>query len=179
MDTNIYNVEGQGQTYANATVTATPVNGGPVPSNNVSPELQETLNSTAEAIRSSLEGFSDQVENLCGDCSAQQEEQVKQATGLFQRFQEYISSKGFRDNVNMTARKYGVPPKKVAEGFFGKVLGTIGDVAGIAVSTAGNIAHSFIDIFAAILHGGVNMVVSAASALVRVLTLNNTCIVNA
>lgn len=176
-----------GDVYGNAAVTATPVSGGAGPAvgtvgnvSPVSPELQEALRQTAEAVQSSLEGFSDTVpEGSCGDSTVQQpsEEQVKKSVSFFQKFQEYIGSKGFCDNVNMTARKYGVPPKKVAEGFFGKVFGTLGDIAGIAIGTVGNLAHSVIDIISAIMHGGVNMVVSAASALARILTFNKTCLV--
>lgn len=138
-------------------VTATPVD----------PELQTQCKETAQAINETLEGFSDKAP--CDD------EKVTKAKGFLNKFTQYIKSQSFKDSVNSAAQKYNVPPKKVAEGFFSKCLGTIGDVLGIAITTVGNAGHTLIDIIASLAHGAVNMIVNVATALASIVTLNKTC----
>ena len=77
---------------------------------------------------------------------------------------------------NETAKKYGIPPKKLAKNFFEKVLGTIGDVLGIAISAVDNAAHMVVNILSTVVHGAVNIVVGVANALASIVTLNKTCI---
>ena len=134
----------------------------------VDPSLQKALQVTAQAMQETLEGFSDEVPT--------DSEEVKKAKGFLNQFTEYIKGESFKRDINDTAKKYNIPPKKLAENFFGKALGTIGDVLGIAIGTVGNAGHMLVDLLSTIAHGAVNLIVNVANALARVFTLNRTCI---
>lgn len=144
-------------------VTAQPVG------SSVDPSLQQTLQGTAQAINETLNGFSDEVP---GTESAE----VKKAKNFLNQFTDYIKGESFKKDINDTAKKYGVPPKKLAENFFEKALGTVGDVLGIAINTVGNAGHMLVDILSTIAHGAVNLIVNVANALARMVTLNKTCV---
>lgn len=131
-------------------------------------ELKADLKETAKAIKSTLEEFSEDVINESGE--------VKKARGFLQDFTKYIKSENFKKDINDTANKYNLPPKKLAEGFFAKALGTIGDVLGITISCVGNGAHMLTNLLATIIHGAVDIAVMVANSLARVFTLNKTCI---
>lgn len=134
----------------------------------VDPSLQKALQGTAQAMQKTLEGFSDEVPT--------DSEEVKKAKGFLNQFTEYIKGESFKKDINETAKKYNIPPKKLAENFFSKALGTVGDVLGIAIGTVGNAGHMLVDILSTIAHGAVNLIVNVANALARVFTLNKTCI---
>ena len=134
----------------------------------VDPSLQKALQGTAQAMQETLEGFSDEVPT--------DSEEVKKAKGFLNQFTEYIKGESFKKDINETAKKYNIPPKKLAENFFSKALGTVGDVLGIAIGTVGNAGHMLVDILSTIAHGAVNLIVNVANALARVFTLNKTCI---
>lgn len=151
----------------NATIV-TPVTVTPV--NQPNPELQQTIQETAQTIEDVVNSFSDQAP----DCNCN--EDVKKAQNIFSQFTEYIKGDNFKNCINESAKKYGVPPKKLAQNFFEKVLGTIGDIAGIAVNTVGAGAHTVINLLSTILHGAVNIIVNVANALVSIVTLNKTCV---
>lgn len=133
----------------------------------VDPELQAQCQETAQVMNETLNGFSDKA--------PYSNEKVAEAKGFLSKFTEYIKSQSFKDSVNSASQKYNVPPKKVAEGFFSKCLGTIGDVLGIAIATVGNAGHTLIDIIASLAHGAVNVIVNVATALASMVTLNRTC----
>lgn len=134
----------------------------------VDPDLQQALQGTAQAMQETLNGFSEEVPS--------NSEEVKKAKGFLNQFTEYIKGESFKRDINDTAKKYNIPPKKLAENFFGKALGTIGDVLGIAIGTVGNAGHMLVDLLSTIAHGAVNLIVNVANALARVFTLNRTCI---
>lgn len=134
----------------------------------VDPGLQQALQGTAQAMQETLNGFSEEVPS--------DNEEVKKAKGFLNQFTEYIKGESFKRDINDTAKKYNIPPKKLAENFFGKALGTIGDVLGIAIGTVGNAGHMLVDLLSTIAHGAVNLIVNVANALARVFTLNRTCI---
>jgi hypothetical protein len=134
----------------------------------VDPSLQQALQGTAQAMKDTLDSFSDEV--------PVSEEKVKEAKGFLNQFTEYIKGDKFKSDINETAKKYGVPPKKLAENFFEKALGTVGDVLGIAIGAVGNAGHMLVDILSTVAHGAVNIIVNIANALARVFTLNKTCI---
>jgi hypothetical protein len=134
----------------------------------VDPSLQQALQGTAQAMQETLNGFSEEVPS--------DSEEVKKAKGFLNQFTEYIKGESFKRDINDTAKKYNIPPKKLAENFFGKALGTIGDVLGIAIGTVGNAGHMLVDLLSTIAHGAVNLIVNVANALARVFTLNRTCI---
>lgn len=131
-------------------------------------ELKADLKETAQAIKSTLEDFSDDV--------IKEGTEVKKARGFLQDFTKYIKSDTFKKDVNATARKYNVPPKKLAENFFEKALGTIGDVLGVTFGTVGDVGHMLTNLLATIIHGAIDIAIKVANALARVFTLNKTCI---
>lgn len=131
-------------------------------------EVKEELKETAKAIKETLEEFSEDVIN--------EGTEVKKAKGFLQDFTKYIRSENFKKDVNDTAKKYNLPPKKLAENFFAKALGTIGDVLGITINCVGNAGHMLTNLLATIIHGAVDIAVMVANALARVFTLNKTCI---
>lgn len=134
----------------------------------VDSDLQQALQGTAQAMQETLNDFSEEVPS--------DSEEVKKAKGFLNQFTEYIKGESFKRDINDTAKKYNIPPKKLAENFFGKALGTIGDVLGIAIGTVGNAGHMLVDLLSTIAHGAVNLIVNVANALARVFTLNRTCI---
>ena len=133
----------------------------------VDPELQKTVQATAQAVQESLNSFSDEVPS---------DTEVKKAKGFLNQFQEYIKSAGFHKDVEDVARKYNVPPKKVATNVFEKALGTVGDVLGIAIGTVCDVGHTLVNLLSSIAHGAVNIICKVANALARMVTLNKTCV---
>ena len=135
---------------------------GPV----VEPSLEQAMQSTAQVMEQSLNGFSD---------TAQSEKEGK-AKEFLNKLQNYIKSDTFQSDVTETAKKYGLPPKQVAQNFFSKALGTVGDILGVAISAVCNAGHMVINIASTIAHGIVNLIHSIASGLASIVTLNKTCV---
>ena len=142
------------------------VNVTPVDTSSVD-DLRQTVQDTAQAVQDALNSFSDEVPT---------DDEATKAKGFLKQFTDYIKGDTFKRDINDTAKKYGVPPKKLAQNFFEKALGTIGDVLGIAINTVGNAGHTLIDILATVAHGAVNLIVNVANALARMVTLNKTCV---
>lgn len=107
----------------------------------------------------------------CGDT-----QQQAQARGFLGNFIDYLKNGGFKRDIDCTARQYNVPPKQLAQNFLERCLGTVGDILGIAISTAGNAAHTLIDVLSTLAHGAANIVVNVATGLANFFTLNKTCI---
>ena len=146
----------------------TPVNVTPVGAQmNAEEDLRKTMQDTAQAVEEALNDFSDEVPT---------DDETTKAKGFLKQFTDYIKGDTFKRDINDTAKKYGVPPKKLAQNFFEKALGTVGDVLGIAIGTVGNAAHTLVDILSTIVHGAVGLIVNVANALSRIVTLNKTCV---
>ena len=146
----------------------TPVNVTPVGAQmNAEEDLRKTMQDTAQAVEEALNDFSDEVPT---------DDETTKAKGFLKQFTDYIKGDTFKRDINDTAKKYGVPPKKLAQNFFEKALGTVGDVLGIAISTVGNAAHTLVDILSTVAHGAVGLIVNVANALARIVTLNKTCV---
>lgn len=137
------------------------------PVNATTEDLRKTVEATAQAVTESLNGFSDKVPG--------QESEETKARNFLNMFTDYIKGESFKKDINETAKKYGVPPKKLAENFFEKALGTVGDVLGIVIGTVGNAGHTLVDILTTIAHGAINVIISVANALARLVTFNKTC----
>lgn len=129
--------------------------------------MEQTLNNTAEAIQQAMDSFPDEEVSP---------EEQKKAQGFLHNFMGYISGNAFHEDVMKASRKYKIPPKKIAQGFFQSCLGTIGDILGIAIGTVGNAGHTLINIISSIAHGAVNLVVKVANGLASIVTLNKTCV---
>ena len=142
------------------------VNVTPVDTSSVD-DLRQTVQDTAQAVQDALNSFSDEVPT---------DDEATKAKGFLKQFTDYIKGDTFKRDINNTAKKYNVPPKKLAQNFFEKALGTVGDVLGIAIGTVGNAAHTLVDILSTIVHGAVGLIVNVANALSRIVTLNKTCI---
>ena len=140
-------------------VTVTPVNQG-------FQTTQQIVQETAQAINEAMNGFSDQP-------IGQEEQKARSFLG---QFTNYIKSDLFKKDVEDAAKKTGVPPKKIAQNFFEKALGTVGDILGIAVGTVKNAADTLINLLSTVAHGAVSIVCNVANALVSMVTLNKTCV---
>ena len=146
----------------------TPVSVTPVGAQmNAEEDLRKTMQDTAQAVEEALNDFSDEVPT---------DDETTKAKGFLKQFTDYIKGDTFKRDINNTAKKYNVPPKKLAQNFFEKALGTVGDVLGIAIGTVGNAAHTLVDILSTIVHGAVGLIVNVANALSRIVTLNKTCV---
>lgn len=143
----------------------TPIASPPAPDDSIAGVLKDTI----EAISNVIGEFSDEVPKTA---STQEEAKAKESV---RSFMDFIKSPDFKDTVNETAEKHGVPSKKLAENFFEKTLGTIADVLGLAINTSGNAIHSLINLLSTVLHSATNIIVKVANALVGVVTLNKTC----
>lgn len=152
------------ETIIGQNVTVTPVNSGNTAT--TAETIKEDVKKTAETIQEVLDGFPDDEEIS--------EEEAKKAHGFLDNFMSYIKSAGFKDDVMKTSKKYKIPPKQVAQGFFSSCLGTIGDILGIAISTVGNAAHTLMDLLSSVVHGGINLAVRVAQGLASIVTLNKT-----
>lgn len=132
----------------------------------VEPSLEQTMQTTAQTM-------SEVINNL-DDCETQKEKKAKNFLG---DFQQYIKSSTFKDDVNEVSKKYGVPPKKVAQNFFEKALGTVGDILGIAINVVCNAGHMVVNLATTVCHSIVNLIQSIANGIASIVTLNKTCIV--
>lgn len=129
--------------------------------------LTKALKNAGQAMKDSLDSFSDEVPG---------QEKEQKAKSILSNFTEYIKGPSFQRDVNIVARETNVSPKKLATNFFEKVLGTIGDIAGIAVNTVGNVAHTIVDLLARVANCGIDIICKVANALVSICTLNKTCV---
>lgn len=128
--------------------------------------LQQCMQSTAQVM-------SETLNSLEGETSKE-----KEAKGFLNNFKSYIQSANFKQDVNDVAKKYGVPPKKVAQNFFEKALGTVGDILGIAINVVCNAGRMVINIASTVANSIINLIHSIASGIASIVTLNRTCVTN-
>ena len=132
--------------------------------------LQECVQSTVQVMNDTLNSFSDTT-------TAEVIKESK-AKRYLNDFKSYIQSASFKEDVDEVAKKYGVPPKKVAQNFFEKALGTVGDILGIAISVVCNTGHIIVNIASTVCHSIVNLIKSIANGIASIVTLNRTCVAN-
>ncbi len=144
----------------NATVH--PINNGQ------SENLQQVLHSTAQAFSAVMGGLSDEV-------PGQESVKEQEAKGFLNKLKGYMQSSAFEKDINETAQKYGVPPKKLAQNFFTKALGTVGDILGIAINVVCNAGKMIINLASTVAHGIVELIRSIANGLASIVTFNQTC----
>ena len=130
----------------------------------IDPSVQANLKETAKIMGQAMSKFDTN------------EEKVKKANGVLDKFKTYIGSQSFTADVKNLSAKYKVPEKAIATNFFEKVLGTVGDIFGIVVGTVEGLCHSLVNLVGAIAHGIVNTICNIASALGRVVTFNKTAV---
>lgn len=132
------------------------------------PVAQETtiaqdLNYAVKEMNETLDSFEDETDK------------EKKAKTFLGDFRAYMKTQAFRDDINATAKKYGVPPKKVAQNFIEKALGIVGDILGVAISTVCNAGHIIVNVASNIAHSIVNLIHSILNGIVSIVTLNKTC----
>lgn len=151
----------------NATIsscTATPIN----PCQCEGESVQQTMDSTMEAIQDAMNSFSDEVINETPN--------EKKAKGFLNSLKSYIGTQKFRDDINDVSKKTGKPPKEVAKNFFERALGTVGDILGIAISVVCDAGRAVVNIAGTICNGIINLIQSVANGIARIVTLNKTCV---
>ena len=147
----------------------TPVSVTPVGAQmNAEEDLRKTMQDTAQAVEEALNGFDDVIPET-------KEVKEKKATNYLNKLQEFIKGENFKNQIIQTAKKYNVPPKKLAHNFFEKALGTVGDILGIAIGVVCNAGRTVITIAGTIANSIVNLVESIFRGIASIVTLNRTC----
>lgn len=158
--------------------TATVITPGNGSAESVTAEsLNKTMEETAKVMQEKLDSLSDEVPPSNG--ATQNSKAVKNAKNFLDGFMNFIKGDKFTESINRNAIKYNIPPKRLAQGFFGKILGTIGDVLGIAIGTVRSVGHTVINVIGIILNGAVDLVCNVANAIASIFTLNSTNVVAA
>ena len=120
--------------------------------------------------------FSQTAANAAEEMFADEPSQAQQQADrdFLNSFINYMKSGKLKEDILGQSREYNIPPKMIAKNFFERVLGIISDIGGIVINTACNALDAIIDGVATILHGAVNIIHNIASAIGRILTLNQT-----
>lgn len=141
------------------------------PANN-NQNLQKTVAAAQNVFNDALNGLSDEIPKS-------EDEPIGKAEGFLKSVIDYAKSSDFKDDINETAKKYNVPPKKLAQNMFEKALGTVGDILGIAISVICNAGRMVIKIADTVANSIVNLIESLAKGFANIITLNRTCIATA
>lgn len=127
--------------------------------------LNDSLKKAGETVQKVMDSFEDETPT---------DKEVEESKQFIQGFTNFIKSDDFKDAINMAAKKSGVPAKKVANSFFGKIAGSVGDILGIAINIVDAGANTLIDLLAAALRGSVTIICKVAQFLTRMVTFNRT-----
>ena len=136
----------------------------------------KTLEEVEDIMNDVLDEFEDETEEEEEVEEEIPEEKIVEATDYLNKFKKFIKSKSFKQQINETAKEYGVPPKKLAQNFFEKALGTVGDILGVAISVVCNAGRTIVRIAGSIANTVINLIESLFNGAVRVITLNKTCV---
>lgn len=141
--------------------TAIPV-GSPAQSQTV----ENVLNDTVSSMQCVMEDFDD-------ECQVTPKE--KKAMDYLNQFNDYIKSGAFTQNIKETAKKYKVPEKELAKNVFEKVLGTVGDILGIAINVICDAGRFVVRIVGTVVNGVIDLIQHIFNGAARIITLNKTC----
>ena len=136
----------------------------------------KTLEEVEDIMNDVLDEFEDETEEEEEVEEEIPEEKIEEATSYLNKFKEFIKTAAFKEQINKTAKEYGVPPKKLAQNFFEKALGTVGDILGVAISVVCNAGRTIVRIAGSIANTVINLIESLFNGAVRVITLNKTCV---
>ena len=136
---------------------------------NAKENLEKTMQNTAQIAEEALNSFSDKV-------PVDKEAKEKNAIDYLKKLQEFIKGDDFKNQINQTAKKYNVPPKKLAKNFIEKALGTVGDILGIAIEVVCNAGRTIVTIAGTIANGIISLIESIFRGAVSIVTLNKTCV---
>lgn len=117
--------------------------------------------------------------NTQGPVPVQEDEEVAKAKGMLNNLMDWLndttSDHGFKAKCEEQSKKTGIPAKSIAKNFLDKMLGTIGDILGIAIGTVRNAFGTVVDILSAVLKGAVGLICNVANSVARLITFNKTC----
>lgn len=113
-------------------------------------------------------------EEETGEQATPSENEVTEATDFLKDLLTKVANGEFDETCKKIAREKGVSHKKLAQTAFQKILGTIGDVLGLAVGTVKNLCSATVSLIAYVLKGSINVICSVANKLTSILTLNYT-----
>ena len=156
-------------------VTATVVNATATPINTIN-TIQNTANEMNNVLNDLSNGMNRVLNELPNEAPKTETAEEKKAKSFLNKFKSYITSETFKKDINETAKKYNIPPKQLAQNFFEKALGTVGDILGIVISAVTNAGHMVINIVGTVAHGIINLITNIANGLCSLVTLNKTCI---
>lgn len=89
-------------------------------------------------------------------------------------FVEYIKSERYRETLDRVAKKFSLPPNKVANNFFAKILGVISDVSHIVIDVVSNVVDATLSALHIVLRSAVTIIVSVANSLATIITFRYT-----
>lgn len=87
---------------------------------------------------------------------------------------DFLAGREFEEQCKAVGKKHNLPPKVVAKNFCLRILGTIGDVLGIAINVTRNFVKGTIELLVSVLFGGIDLICNVAQGLVTIITLNQT-----
>ena len=90
----------------------------------------------------------------------------------------YLKSNRFKKKVNSIAYKTGIPPKQIAKGVISKAFGIVGDILGIAIDTVSCTLSGLVDLLSNVLHKGIDLITKVVRGLTRIVTFNQTAVVD-
>ena len=125
--------------------------------------LQQTMQDTAQVMNEALNGLEETTKE-------------KEAKNYLNSLKNYIKGSSFKSDIEEVSKKCNMPPKQVAQNFFEKALGTVGDILGIAISVVCNAGRMVINLASTVCHSIVNLIQSIFSGLASIVTLNKTCV---
>lgn len=137
-----------------------------VESCSVNPTMQQAVEDTAQAMNDTMASFDEPVAD-------NKEQKTK---GFLDDFKNFIGSKLFKDKVEKASNETGIPKKVIAQNFFERALGTVGDMLGVAISTVCNAGRLVISIAGTVANGIVNIIETIAKGIASFITGNKTCV---
>ena len=151
--------------------------------------VESIMNPSAKEVKSLIDKVSQMATNLTDtilseseSSVAKEDEPLAQPIPLnpendkrfIQQVINFLAGSEFEQQCQTVGAKYKLPPKVVAKNFCLRILGTIGDVLGIAINVTRNFVKGTIQLLISILFGGVDLICNVAQGLVSVITLNQT-----
>lgn len=135
--------------------------------------LKEQAQAAVESLKSTLGDLNSRFEDLEVDDDPSEEE-TRKGIGVLNTLNDFLRSKEFEDGVYEYSRFSGMPPKKVANNFAGRIVGTIGDILGLAIDVIHHTVDFAVELLAKVIMGGASLICKVANAITSVATLNLT-----
>lgn len=137
------------------------------------PPIEEQARIAIEGLKSALGNLNSRFEDLEIDDDPSEEE-TRKGIGILNMLNGFLRSKEFEDGVYEYSRFSGMPPKKVANNFAGRIVGTIGDILGLAIDVIHHTVDFAVELLAKVIMGGASLICKVANAITSVATFNLT-----